>query len=174
MTAPDVVSGGGDRDPAPAWVRHAVVAVVVVLLAAVGLSRWRDAQERRAARDRAADRVDLTIAVTDVAFGFESTALVTVKVRGSGSRVRVDAPATLPREIATATWSGAPVSVGADEGNVIVLRLRPDCGRTRDVTSVALEVPVTPASGRRHLIRIAAPGLAEALHRVCDGGLVGG
>ena len=169
MTAPEILVSGPDSPaagPPRRAPRLALWLVVAVAAAWVGTQYAQD-YRRHQAVELAADRVAVEIRVPHSALGYGPTVVVTVQVRGLGDPVRVDAPQPVPRDVGTSTVLGAPSTVGVDEGNMLLVRIRPDCARVAAVTAVAFEVPVTPASGRRHLLRAEAPGVVEVLRLAC-------
>ena len=139
---------------------------VLVVLTLLGARLVRD-ERRHLAAVRAADAVAAVLTVNDWGLGVGGTAVVSMHVSGRGAQVRVDAPLLRP-DVATRTeLVGAPLLVAADTGNQIRIRLQPDCSRVRALTRVDLDVPITPASGRRHLLRVPFPQGPVLFRRAC-------
>ena len=169
MTQPEVLISGPEPTGAasPSWLPRLAAGVLVAAAAGwVGAQYLEDYRQRQAV-EAAADRVAVEIRVPHSALGYRSTVVVTVQVRGLGDPVRVDAPRPVPSSIGTSTTVGAPARVGVDEGNMMLVRIRPDCRRVAATDRVAFDVPVTPASGKRHVLRADAPGVVEVLRLSC-------
>ena len=172
MTGPEVlVSGGeGGREPRrlPLWLRRTTGTVVVLGLVVAGLVRLSADQQRQDRLERVADAVDVRSAVSaDVGLGVGGTVVLGVQVTGTGARVRVGAPVLVPPYVAELSAVGAPLDVSAGRGSPIKLRLRPDCTKVLALPKVQLDLPMTPASGRLHVVRIAFARGPDMLRRAC-------
>ena len=147
--------------------RRGFPSVVIVLLLALLGGRLAHDERRHQAVLRAADAVAVDLIVNDWGTGVGGSAVVSVHVSGRGDEVRVDAPLLRPDVAARIEIVGAPLVVAADTGNQIRVRLQPDCRRVLGVDQLHLEVPVTPSSGRRHVLRVAFPQGPVLLRRAC-------
>ena len=171
MTRPDVLISGGageERPPRqlPRWLRRAAAVVVVLGLLVVAGNRWADDRHRRAVALRAADQVEAALRISEVGLGVGATVVVGIQVSGRGREARVDVPVLRP-SVAEVDVVGAPLTVAADRGSQIRLRLHPDCGRAPDLTELAFDLPITPLSGRRHLVPLPFPEGPDLVRRAC-------
>lgn len=170
MTRPDViVSGGGDSRPSrglPRWLRRGAASVLVVgALVALGLRVAADEHRRQVAL-QAADRVDAVARISEAAIGAGGTVIVGVQVLGQGRDLRVDRP-RVRADLLRIDVVGAPVTIGADQGNQIRLRLLPRCDPAPSVQRLDIELPITPASGHRRIKRVPFPTGPDLLRRAC-------
>jgi hypothetical protein len=141
--------------------------VVVLGLLVAGLARLSADERRRERLERIADAVDVRTGIPTVGLGVDGSVVLGVQVTGKGADVSVGEPVLVPAHVAQLSAVGVPLEVGTGRGNVIRLRLRPDCPRVLNLSRVDLELPVTPASGRRHVLRIPFDRGAEMLRRAC-------
>lgn len=166
---PDVLISGGDAAQPrrlPTWLRRTTSAVLVlVALVALGLRLAAD-ERRREVAVQAADQVDAVVRISESGIGAGGTVVVGVQVLGQGRELRVGRPRVRPGMLRVDVM-GAPVTVGADRGNQVRLRLLPRCASAPGLTALDIEVPITPASGREHVRRIPFPNGPDLVRRAC-------
>jgi hypothetical protein len=171
VTGPDVLISGGEEPDAPrrlpVWLRRGVPALVVAsLLAALGVRLVHD-QRRRDVTLEAANAVDAVVRINEAAVGAGGTVVLGIQVSGRGAQLRVDAPRVRPAGLARAQVIGAPTEVGADTGSQIRIHLQPDCGQAPTLVRVDVDVPITPESGKRHVVRLPFDEGPALVRRAC-------
>jgi hypothetical protein len=114
----------------------------------------------------AADQVDAVVRISESSVGLGGTVVVGVQVLGRGRELRVDRPRVRPDEFRVEVI-GAPVTVAADQGNQVRMHLLPNCSTARALTRLDIEVPITPASGRRHVLAVPFPNGPDLVRRAC-------
>jgi hypothetical protein len=124
-------------------------------------------QSRQDRLERAADQVEVQMRISELAVGVDESVVLGVTVIGAGAPVRVGPPEVVPAELATVTVTGAPRTVASDIGGQVRLRLHPDCTQVRTAHRLDVAVPMTPASGREHVIRLPVPDGPDMLRRAC-------
>jgi hypothetical protein len=124
-------------------------------------------QARQDRLERAADRVDVQVSIGELGVGVDESVVLGITVLGTGAPVQVDRPGVRPAELATVMAIGAPRRVARDVGGQLRLRLHPDCTRVSAARRLDVEVPLTPASGRRHVLRVPVPDGPDMLRRAC-------
>jgi hypothetical protein len=92
--------------------------------------------------------------------------VVGVQVVGRGGELRVDRPHVHPGMLRVDVV-GAPLTVAADRGNQVRLRLLPRCASALTLTRLEIDLPVTPASGRQHQLRVPFPDGPALVRRAC-------
>ena len=169
MTGPEVLISGGEHELRrfPRWLRRAAASAVVVGVLVAGLVRLSNGQQRRERLERVADAVDVRTGVSGVGLGVGGTVVLGVQVTGTGADVRVETPALVPAYVADLSAVGVPLEVGTGRGNLIRLRLRPDCAKVLTLPTVQFDLPMTPASGHLHVVRIAFDRGPDMLRRAC-------
>jgi hypothetical protein len=170
VTRPDVIISGGDdlRPPRtlPRWLlRGAATVLVLGALVSLGLRVASDERRRHVAL-QAADEVDAVVRISEAAIGAGGTVVVGVQVLGQGRELRVDRPRVRPAP-QRLDVVGAPITIAADRGNQIRLRLLPRCASALTLARLDIELPITPASGRQHRLRVPFPNGPALVRRAC-------